>query len=70
MASQPPANLPLFYKDLIPLSSSMHADFKVRTSETAPFLSGAHAIHHRPAFLPDRLLGRGRARSACAHGFE
>ena len=44
MASQPPANLPLFYKDLIPLSSSMHADYKLRTSETAPFLSGAHAI--------------------------
>jgi hypothetical protein len=44
MASQPPANLPLFYKDLIPLSSSMHADYKVRTTDSAPYLVGAHAI--------------------------
>ena len=44
MASQPPANLPLFYKDLIPLSSSVHTGYRVRSSETAPFLAGAHAI--------------------------
>jgi len=44
MASQPPANLPLFYKDLIPLSSSVHTGYRVRSSETAPFLTGAHAI--------------------------
>lgn len=44
MASQPPANLPLFYKDLIPLSSSMHAAYKVRSMDQAPFLAGAHAV--------------------------
>jgi hypothetical protein len=44
MASQPPANLPLFYQDLVPLSSSVHADHKVRNADTAPFLSTAHAI--------------------------
>jgi hypothetical protein len=44
MASQPPANLPLFYQDLIPLSSSQHAGHKVRSSDTAPFLANAHAI--------------------------
>jgi len=45
MASQPPANaLPLFYKDLEPLSSSLHPNYKSRSSDTAPFLVGAHAI--------------------------
>jgi len=44
MATQPPANLPLFYKDLIPLSSSAHTGYRVRSSEAAPFLTGAHAI--------------------------
>jgi hypothetical protein len=44
MASQPPANLPLFYQDLVPLSSSMHTKHRVRTAEVAPFLAKAHAI--------------------------
>ena len=44
MASQPPQNLPLFYKDLIPLSSSAHAGYRVRSTDSAPFLAGAHAI--------------------------
>jgi len=44
MASAPPANLPLFYKDLMPLSSSQHASFKTRSAETAPFLATNHAI--------------------------
>jgi hypothetical protein len=44
MASQPPANLPLFYKDLVPLSSSAHTGYKVRNSDTAPYLANAHAI--------------------------
>jgi hypothetical protein len=44
MASTPPANLPLFYKDLVPLSSSAHTGHRVRNAETAPFLTGAHAI--------------------------
>jgi len=44
MASQPPANLPLFYKNLLPLSSSAHAHFTTRSAETAPFLSNNHAV--------------------------
>jgi len=44
MASQPPANLPLFYQDLVPLSSSLHPNHRVRSSEVAPFLAKAHAI--------------------------
>ena len=44
MATQPPANLPLFYKSLQPLSSSQHADYRIRPSETAPYFAHAHAI--------------------------
>ncbi|HWT13273.1 MAG TPA: SapC family protein [Allosphingosinicella sp.] len=44
MASQPPPNLPLFYKNLQPLSSSVHASYHSRTSETAPYFATAHAI--------------------------
>src|SRR3954471_16969087 len=45
MASQPPANaLPLFYNDLEPLSSSVHPNYRSRSSDTAPLLVGAHAI--------------------------
>ena len=44
MASQPPPNLPLFYKDLVPLSSSMHANYRIRTAENASFLGQAHAV--------------------------
>lgn len=38
------ANLPLFYKQLEPLSSTGHGNFKSRPSDTAPFLATAHAI--------------------------
>jgi hypothetical protein len=44
MATQPPANLPLFYKNLQPLSSNLHSKFKVLPTDTAPFLAAAHAI--------------------------
>jgi hypothetical protein len=44
MASQPPANLPLFYNELTPLSSSAHKNFNVRSADAAPFVAGAHAI--------------------------
>jgi hypothetical protein len=44
MASQPPANLPLFYKDLTPLSSSIHSGFQLKPKDSAPHLSTAHAI--------------------------
>src|SRR3546814_5442041 len=45
MATVPaPANLPLFYKDLVPLSSVDHADFRARPLDSAEFLVGQHAI--------------------------
>ena len=42
MASAP--SLPLFYNGLEPLSSETHADYGVRPSDRAPWLSQAHAI--------------------------
>jgi hypothetical protein len=45
MASAPQNNaLPLFFNDLVPLSSVEHAKWKAKASETAPFLSKHHAI--------------------------
>lgn len=44
MATQPPPNLPLFYKNLQPLSSSLHAKYKSRPSDKAPYLATANAI--------------------------
>lgn len=45
MASAPQAaNLPMFYKDLMPLNSRDHADWSSRTTETAPWMAGQHAI--------------------------
>lgn len=44
MASQPQATLPIFYKNLQPLSSSLHSNFKSRTSDKAPYLANNHAI--------------------------
>ncbi len=42
MATVP--NLPLFFNDLVPLSSSSHADWKIQTQSKAPFLANQHAI--------------------------
>lgn len=42
MASAP--QLPLFYNDIQPLSSDLHADFKVKQMETAPWLATQHAV--------------------------
>lgn len=44
MATQPPANLPLFYKNLMPLSSSVHREFKSRSTDRAPFFGNTHAV--------------------------
>jgi len=44
MATQPPPNLPLFYQDLQPLSSSLHAAYKALPSDKAPHLAVANAI--------------------------
>lgn len=45
MASAPQAaNLPLFYQDLMPLNSRDHATWHSRTTETARWIVGQHAI--------------------------
>ncbi|KQN07286.1 MULTISPECIES: SapC family protein [unclassified Sphingomonas] len=45
MASAPQnQSLPLFYNQLEPLSSQTHADWKVRSTDRAPFLVGQHAV--------------------------
>jgi hypothetical protein len=44
MATQPPPNLPLFYKNLQPLAASLHGKLRARTSQTAPYLVDVHAI--------------------------
>jgi hypothetical protein len=44
MASAPQQGLPLFYNDLIPISSQLHGDWKLRSIEGAQFLATAHAV--------------------------
>jgi hypothetical protein len=44
MASAPQPQLPLFYKDLLPLNSRDHGDWKVRPFNDASFLAETHAI--------------------------
>lgn len=44
MATQPPPNLPLFYKNLMPLSSSQHGRYHSRPTDKAPYFGTAHAI--------------------------
>jgi len=44
MASAPNATLPIFYNDLVPLNSNEHAAFRLRQTESAPFLQNQHAV--------------------------
>ncbi|AKM09659.1 SapC family protein [Croceicoccus naphthovorans] len=44
MASAPNANLPMFYKSLIPLNSNQHGAFKAKSTDKAPWLANEHAI--------------------------
>ena len=44
MASAPQPQLPLFYKDLLPLNSRDHADWKAGALESAAYLAATHAI--------------------------
>jgi len=44
MASAPQPNLPLFYKDLMPLNSRDHKAWKTRPMDAAKWLVGQHAI--------------------------
>lgn len=45
MASAPQANnLPIFYKDLVPLNSNEHAKLRLKPADAAPFLKDQHAV--------------------------
>jgi hypothetical protein len=44
MASAAPAGLPLFYQDLTPLSSQLHAGWNVKMMESASFFAQTHAV--------------------------
>lgn len=44
MASAPQSQLPLFYKDLLPLNSRDHASWKVGNMDNAAFLADTHAV--------------------------
>ncbi|KTE22050.1 multidrug transporter [Sphingopyxis sp. H050] len=44
MATAPNNDLPLFYKELVPLSSIDHADFHARALDSATFLVNQHAV--------------------------
>jgi hypothetical protein len=44
MASAPQANLPLFYKDLMPLNSRDHGKSSSRSADKAPWITAQHAI--------------------------
>ena len=44
MASAPQPTLPLFYKDLMPLNSRDHSDYRSKTMDKADWLIGQHAI--------------------------
>ena len=44
MASAPQPQLPLFYKDLMPLNSRDHGDWKVSPFDDASFMKDTHAI--------------------------
>ena len=44
MASEPQAQLPLFYKDLMPLNNRDHATWRARAVDKAAWLGNQHAI--------------------------
>ncbi len=44
MASAPKNNLPVLYKDLIPLNSKEHSKWTSRTVDKAPWIANVHAI--------------------------
>ncbi|MFM5923705.1 MAG: SapC family protein [Novosphingobium sp.] len=44
MASAPQQVLPLFYNDLMPLNSRDHANWHSKTTDTAKWIAGQHAI--------------------------
>lgn len=44
MASAPANSLPIFYNDLIPLSSLDHVDYRSQSVDAVPFLATQHAV--------------------------
>ncbi len=44
MATNPPANLPILYKNLQPLSTNLHGKYRNRISDKAPHLANVHAV--------------------------
>ena len=44
MASAPNANLPILYKNLVPLNSNQHANWRARSVDRAPWVVNQHAI--------------------------
>lgn len=44
MATAPQPNLPLFYKDLMPLNTRDHSSWRTKSIDTAEFFKDAHAI--------------------------
>ena len=44
MATQPPPSLPIFYKNLQPLSSNLHSDLKTNQTGDASYFATANAI--------------------------
>lgn len=44
MASAPQPMLPLFYRQLEPLNSQQHGDYKLKRMDVAPFVAGQHAV--------------------------
>ncbi|MEP1422214.1 MAG: SapC family protein, partial [Erythrobacter sp.] len=44
MATAPKPQLPLFYKDLLPLNSKDHADWSVGNFDDASYMADTHAI--------------------------
>ena len=44
MATAPSNALPIFYNDLMPLNSQEHGDYRIRASDSAPFLAHQHAV--------------------------
>lgn len=44
MATQPPPGLPIFYQDLVPVQSNLHAKYQTRAAQSALYFAGQHAI--------------------------
>ena len=55
MATAPSNNLPLFYKDLMPLNTRDHGKWRTRSQDNAKWLVGQHAV---PITVDEFLLAQ------------